>query len=345
MKKLEALKKNENVQLISWWVVCAFIFVIVLHHLNYSFRYALIDSLFTNGILLIISFVMKQMQNYFHSKSVITLLNGGVIAAFSISFVLIHQHFGSWILPSNEWLNHNSMNENIVRGCVAFLLLSVLLFHLWVTKNNSFNVKNTEYLIDIERQLNKAELINIQQQLQPHFLFNSLNSISALTVIEPEEARRMVHLLSDFLRGTLSKSHDQLICLSEEILYLNLYLEIEKVRFGHRLQINLQIDDTCKATEIPTFILQPIVENSIKYGLYGQIGELTISIKTYFENNELRISISNPFDEETVNASKGIGFGLSSIQKKMYLLYGRKDLLVTEKKDNHFTTTLIIPQK
>ena len=343
--KIEELKKNENVQLISWWIACTFIFTIVLHHLKFSFQYAIIDSLVTNGLLLVISLVMKQMQNYFHSKSVITLLNGGVIAAFSISFILVYRHIGSLFLPSLEWSKHANQTEFIIRGCFAFLLLTILLFKLWITKNNSFQTKNTDYLIDIERQLNKAELINIQQQLQPHFLFNSLNSISALTIVEPEEARRMVHLLSDFLRGTLSKNHEQLVKLSEEITYLNLYLEIEKVRFGHRLQIDLQIDEACINLEIPTFILQPIVENSIKYGLYGQIGELIISIKSHCENNQLTISISNPYEEETVNASKGIGFGLTSIQKKMYLLYGRKDLLQIDKKDNLFTTTLIIPQK
>ncbi len=343
--KLEDLKKNENVQLIVWWSANALIFTIVLHHLNYSFQYAVTDSLITNGLLLVISFVMKQMQNYFHSKQVMTLINAGVITAFTISFILIYQHVGSWLLPSSEWIKHANQSEFIIRGSMVFLLFTILLFRLWISKNNSFQAKNTEYLLDIERQLNKAELINIQQQLQPHFLFNSLNSISALTVVEPEEARRMVHLLSDFLRGTLSKNHEQLVKLSEEITYLNLYLEIEKVRFGHRLQIDLQIDETCINSEIPTFILQPIVENSIKYGLYGQVGELIISINTHCENNQLIISISNPYEEETVNASKGIGFGLSSIQKKMYLLYGRKDLLKVDKKDNHFTTTLIIPQK
>ncbi len=343
--KIEELKKNENVQLISWWIVCAFIFTIVLHHLNYSFQYAVTDSLITNGLLLAISYVMKQMQQYFHSKSVITLLNGAVNIAFSISFSLIYRHLGNWVFPTSEWIKHANQSEFILRGCIAFLLLTIFLFKLWIEKNNTFQTKNTAYLVDMERQLNKAELINIQQQLQPHFLFNSLNSISALTVLEPEEARRMVHLLSDFLRGTLSKNHEQLVKLSEEITYLNLYLEIEKVRFGHRLQIDLQIDEACINSEIPTFILQPIVENSIKYGLYGQVGELTISIKTHCENNQLIISISNPFDPETVNASKGIGFGLSSIQKKMYLLYGRKDLLQIDKKHNQFTTTLIIPQK
>lgn len=344
MIKLEELKKNESAQLIGWWIVCTGITCIILHHLKYSFQYAVIDSILTNGLLFLISYVIKQMQNYFHSNSVITLLNGGVIMAFSILFVILYHFIGSIILPSAEWLIHETMNELILRGVFAFLLLSLMLFQLWVTKNKIFQAKNTEHLVDIERQLNKAELSNIQQQLQPHFLFNSLNSISALTVVEPEEARRMVHLLSDFLRGTLSKNEEQTVKLSEEINYLNLYLEIEKVRFGHRLQIDLNIDEKCNLKELPTFILQPIVENSIKYGLYGQIGELVISIKASCENNDLQLSISNPYDPETINASKGLGFGLSSIQKKLYLVYGRKNLLQIDKKDNLFTITLLIPQ-
>lgn len=339
------MKSNETMQLIGWWFLCAFVQCVVMHHLYYSFRFILSDILLTNGVLLLISLVVKQIQKYFHSASVLTLINGSITLAFSFLYLYLYRLFGASIFPEQEWLDHSTIQENIIRTSFAFLLLFLVLYHFWINKNISSQKKNTEHLLEVERQLNHAELRNIQQQLQPHFLFNSLNSISALTVTQPEEARRMVHLLSDFLRGTLRKDLEKMVSLSEELTYLNLYLEIEKVRFGHRLHIEFDIDEECNTAKLPTFILQPIVENSIKYGLYGQIGALTISVKAVCKNNLLVLSISNPYELETVNASKGIGFGLTSIQKKLHLLFGQRDLLEIQKTATQFTTLLKIPQQ
>jgi LytS/YehU family sensor histidine kinase len=211
-------------------------------------------------------------------------------------------------------------------------------------KFKKVQAQTIEKLVEIERQLNHAELANIQQQLQPHFLFNSLNSISALTIVKPDEARRMVQLLSDFLRGTLSREKEKMMPLSEEINYLNLYLEIEKIRFGHRLNVDFQIDENCQKFMLPSLILQPIVENAIKYGLYGSTEDVTISVKSICKPHSLEISISNPYTKENEKTSKGLGFGLNSIQRKLYLLYGQNDLLIIDKGETQFTTTLIIPQ-
>jgi LytS/YehU family sensor histidine kinase len=154
----------------------------------------------------------------------------------------------------------------------------------------------------------------------------------------------MVQLLSDFLRGTLSREKEKMMPLSEEINYLNLYLEIEKVRFGHRLNIDFQIDENCQKFLLPSLILQPIVENAIKYGLYGSTENVTISVKSVCKPHALEISISNPYTKENEKTSKGLGFGLNSIQRKLYLLYGQNDLMIINKGETQFTTTLIIPQ-
>src|SRR6185436_1417225 len=116
---------------------------------------------------------------------------------------------------------------------------------------------------DAEKLAREAELTGLRQQLQPHFLFNSLNSISALAGTKPEEARKMIQQLSDFLRGTLKKDDQQLVSLSEELQQLQLYLEIEKVRFGHRLRTEITNDERSLSLQLPSLLLQPIVENAI----------------------------------------------------------------------------------
>jgi len=153
----------------------------------------------------------------------------------------------------------------------------------------------------------------------------------------------MVQQLSDFLRGTLKKDDQQLVPLEEEFRHLELYLEIEKVRFGHRLNTIMHMDAKGAQMLLPSLLLQPIVENAVKFGLYDTIGEITISILARADGKVLRIEIQNPYDPGTSRA-KGTGFGLSSVKRRLYLLYARHDLLETRAEDNIFTTILKIPQ-
>jgi LytS/YehU family sensor histidine kinase len=123
-----------------------------------------------------------------------------------------------------------------------------------------------------------------------------------------------------------------------------LYLAIEKVRFGHRLQTTMAIADETRAARMPSLLLQPIMENAIKFGLYDTIGEATISVSATLNEQHLVIHITNPFDSGTVMNRPGTGFGLTSVQRRLYLLYLRNDLLATERNETEFITTVRIPQ-
>lgn len=230
-----------------------------------------------------------------------------------------------------------------VRYAISFLLIGciTMVSLLWYTQKDATEVKEREQ--ETLQLAKDAELFKLRQQLQPHFLFNSLNSISALAGTQPEKARHMIQQLSEFLRGTLKKEDQESISLQEEIDYLQLYLDIEKVRFGHRLDTTVTVSETAAKMHLPALILQPIVENAIKFGLYDTTESVTISIHAEAYPNALRIEVSNPFDPETSNVSKGTGFGLSSIQRRLYLIYGRNDLLKTTTSENTFTCSIEIP--
>lgn len=196
-----------------------------------------------------------------------------------------------------------------------------------------------------EKLAREAELYKLRQQLQPHFLFNSLNSINALVSIRPEEARQMIQKLSDFLRGTLKKEDQSWITLKEELQYLQLYLDIEKVRFRHRLSTDVIQEDDVQGMQVPPMLLQPVVENAIKFGLYDTTEAITIEIKSRQENGVLIVSVSNPFDPSLQSQpSLGTGFGLNSIRRRLYLLFARQDLLETQINDHIFTTVIKVPQ-
>ena len=224
----------------------------------------------------------------------------------------------------------------LLLGCIA--LISVVWFN-WEEQKETEQRKT-----DAEKLAKEAELFKLRQQLQPHFLFNSLNSINALIGSRPQEARKMIQQLSDFLRGTLKKEEHQWISLQEELQYLELYLDIEKVRFANRLATVVEMDETAVQLKIPALLLQPVVENAIKFGLYDTTGEAVILIAAKKEENDLLIRVENPFDPETSTPRKGTGFGLNSVQRRLYLLFGRSDLLKTEIKENIFVTTVKIPQ-
>ena len=153
----------------------------------------------------------------------------------------------------------------------------------------------------------------------------------------------MIQQLSDFLRGTIKRDDQQMIALEEELTHLNLYLEIEKVRFGYRLQTKIDHDEALLHLKLPSMLLQPVVENAIKFGLYDTIGEVVILISASSKDGMLEISVQNPFDEATASPVKGTGFGLASVRRRLFLLFGRNDLLDTRQEAGQFTSTIKIP--
>jgi LytS/YehU family sensor histidine kinase len=136
----------------------------------------------------------------------------------------------------------------------------------------------------------------------------------------------------------------QLVPLQEEVEQVRLYLEIEKIRFGHRLSAEINYPETCSNLQVPALILQPIIENAIKYGLYGQTNAILITVNVLCDGKLLTIAVSSPYDPSFVAASEGKGFGLASIQRRLSLFFGQSGLLTTTKNEELFTTTICIPQ-
>jgi two-component system LytT family sensor kinase len=256
--------------------------------------------------------------------------------------------FGArWILP---YINTNPVYVNFmvqsitIRFFTNYLAIGwmALISMIWYSQQDQ--KENEKRKSEAEKLARDAELYNLRQQLQPHFLFNSLNSINALIGFKPDEARKMIHQLSDFLRGTLKKDDQQQVTLTEELAHLQLYLDIEKVRFGHRLMTEISCDQKCQDCILPPMILQPIVENAIKFGLYDTTESVTVSIRAELEENYLTLTVQNPYDPKTARPRKGTGFGLSGVQRRLYLLFARTDLIETYADDNIFTTIIKIPQ-
>ena len=333
---------------ISWWAIWAFLQVSLLIGFGLAPTTALSDSLVSNTLVaLCCGFISNNMQYYLPKKErywyilFISLGLSGIIllACKAILVPLLNEKAGT-----NDYAQFFSRSW-AVRYDIVFLQVGCMciLSVLWYSSEEE--QENRQRRNDAERLSKEAELFKLRQQLAPHFLFNSLNSISALIGSQPEQARKMIQQLSDFLRGNLKKEDQQWVPLSEELQYLELYLDIEKVRFGHRLSTEISCEEGCLGLKLPPMLLQPIVENAIKFGLYDTTDAVTITIRARkIEGGYVRIDVVNPFDPETSRPKKGTGFGLTSIQRRLYLLFARPDLLETHVENNLFTTTVKIPQ-
>jgi two-component system LytT family sensor kinase len=333
---------------ISWWAIWAFLQTSLLIGFGLRAMTALSDSVVSNALVALscgflsnnMQFYLPKKERYWYILFISLALSGIILLACKAILVPLLGGLSDGAAYTQFFSRSWPVRFDIVFlqvGCMS--ILSVL----WYSTEEEH--ENRQRRNDAERLAKEAELFKLRQQLAPHFLFNSLNSISALIVSRPEQARKMIQQLSDFLRGNLKKEDQQWVPLSEEIQYLELYLDIEKVRFGHRLSTVIICEEECLERKLPPMLLQPIVENAIKFGLYDTTEAVTIAIRARLDGKFVRIEVENPFDPETSRPKKGTGFGLTSIQRRLYLIFARPDLMETHVDNNLFTTIVRIPQQ
>jgi len=224
-------------------------------------------------------------------------------------------------------------------GCV-FYLLAVSFHYVSLAQDASreFETRAMETSI----QAREAELKALKAQINPHFLFNSLNSISALTSIDPSRARDMCVLLGDFLRLTLGLGEKTSVRFSEELDLLQKYMAIEKVRFGERLRMHEEIQEESKICLLPPLLLQPLVENAVKHGIAGlpEGGEIRLAVER--QNGRLAILVENSWDPEAPPRRAG-GLGLKNVQKRLEARYGKDASLRVDTEGELFRVSLSLP--
>ncbi|MEO8372087.1 MAG: histidine kinase [Candidatus Solibacter sp.] len=166
-----------------------------------------------------------------------------------------------------------------------------------------------------------AELHALRMQINPHFLFNSLHSIAALSTQDGQRAREMCVRLSDFLRSSLGLGERESVPLSEELALTRSYLEVEKVRFGARLQFSEDIQESCRECAVPVLLLQPLIENAVKHGVAGLVEGGRIRLSVERSGDIVRVAVENAFDSDSPPANR-LGVGLVQVRRRLELRYG-----------------------
>ncbi len=300
------------------------------------FSFVIFYALVGSSIWYVIKFATLE------DHSIPNVLLAHLIAASIIVFIWLY--FGAVlskiIHPNPKEVEESSFVLQLFSGYFIYLIYVVFFYAVNYYQGFREKVQNE---VKLKSLVKEAELHALKSQINPHFLFNSLNSISSLTMTNPSQAQEMVINLSQLMRYSLKHNQQETVSFQQEIENNKLYLNIEKVRFGSKLNPVFAIEKNCLNARIPNMILQPLYENAIKYGVYEATETIDIITHCRCSNDALIVSISNTFDSEA-RSNKGEGIGLRNIRERLEIIYGNPHFLQINSNKNEFTVTLTIPQ-
>jgi sensor histidine kinase YesM len=282
------------------------------------------------------------------------LATSGVARVLTASLVAAFVGASLWLAVSEAWLaTLESMPELAsitprFRAQVPFLFIVSLMLYLLVLSVHyvvlAFEAFRTAERQQLELQVltRDAELRALRAQVNPHFLYNSLNSISALTGSDAAAARRMCLLLAEFLRTTLRVSSEERIPMAEEMKLAERFLSIEQVRFGERLHVEQSIDESALECQVPPLVLQPLLENAVGHGIAGLIDGGTIRLDIARRGDRVSITVENPRDPDAMPRKQG-GVGLENVRKRLALVFGGAARLDAASSPTGFRVAIDLP--
>lgn len=294
-----------------------------------SFLVPVIISTITGySISLLLSVVYK---NLFHRRPIVTWSTTAAILTVASA---LYAFIDAWV-----FLIQNPASETAFGTLfLGSLFLGIMLLGAWSALYYAINFflrveEQNDQLLQLEAQATRAQLAMLRYQLNPHFLFNTLNSISTLVLLrQTEPANAMLSRLSSFLRHTLVNEVHSRVTLAQEVETLHLYLDIEKMRFEERLRSHFDIDPAVRDALLPSLLLQPLVENAIKYAVTPQEEGADISVSAHRDGDKLRITVSDTGPGKTgatTGKSVSTGVGLGNIQERLNQAYGESAIFET----------------
>jgi len=196
--------------------------------------------------------------------------------------------------------------------------------------------------LELRAVAREAELEAFRTQIDPHFIFNCLNSISSLCGTDPDAARLAAIRLGEFLRASLKLAANKTIPLAEEQRLAAAYLDVERVRFGDRLTYEDRLSPECLGERVPALVLQPLLENALKHGIAHLVEGGTVRIGAEMDGGSMRLEVTNPCDPDRPRAT-GTGIGLANVRNRLRLLYDGRASITTRDLGNSFHVEIILP--
>ncbi len=342
---------SKGSRILIWWLAWAllaagqsFLFYFVY---NIPLKMALADGFISmiifGAIGLVVWFPLVSLKSprSFDLTSILNFILTGALTVYiwiTGTKLLMESLFLESAGYSSLW--EDTISYRVAAGVLLFWML-ILMYFLFISAIRLAEKASRQ--AQLEALVKEAELKVLRSQLNPHFLFNSLNSISSLTVTDPGKAREMIVKLSDFMRYSLSGKNEQPVTMKQELESLRLYLDIEKIRFRERLVCEEDIDEACLEAILPGLLLQPLYENAIKHGVYESTEPIIIKTTAILESGNVVLSVFNTVDPTAVSVKKGTGTGLQNVRKRLELFFGNDSDVTVNQTEDSFRVTLRFP--
>ncbi|MBN1952617.1 MAG: histidine kinase [Bacteroidales bacterium] len=347
---LHPILKNRNSLIgysVFWLIIVILNAFILLHFYDFDFSIALLESTVFNALFAILGIGIWYPVYYtdLEKNNILNFVTNHLASSslavglwLWLSYIVLTTTFSD----STGYISYlnKSIPWRIGAGFLQYTLMA-LIYYLQIYYQNFKDKLLRES--ELKALVKESQLNSLKSQINPHFLFNSLNSISSLTMVSPEKAQDMVINLSDFLRYSLSSKNEKLTNFQKELQNIDRYLSIEKIRFGKRLSVEREISEPCLRYYLPGLILQPLMENAVKYGVYESTDLSEIFIKASCREEVLEVVIRNEYDPDYIS-KRGEGIGLRNVASRMKIQYGRDDLIKIEKTEKTFEVRLLFPQ-
>ena len=235
---------------------------------------------------------------------------------------------------------------DILAWVVSQFVGSLFLYFLWSLVYFVYHyLENYKAALKYQASINEIQLNKLKSQLNPHFIFNGLNSIRALIDENPKKAKIAVTQLSNILRNSLGMNEKKLVNFSEELNTVRDYLELENVRYEERLRTVFDIHPESNRFSVPPLMVQTLVENGIKHGIANLVEGGTLKVTTHVKNGEMRIEIRNSGHYQNHHRNNGGGYGIANTVQRLKLLYGDKAKFNIFNQDEFVVTEVTIPEK
>lgn len=332
---------------LSVWISIAGIHIFLLTFIyQFPVNIAIADSLIYNFAFALFGIVIWYIVK-FSVPSKPTLFNYAINHLTSITVILL-----IWINASDAILSSlfndnvrytNMLDEShlirILMGIVFYAIISLIYYLIIYYHDLQTRVQQEASL---NERLREAEIKMLRSQINPHFLFNALNSVSSLTITNAVKAQEMLIQLSDYLRYTVKNHAGDMNPLSDELENIKQYLKIEQIRFGNKMEFKFDVDERCLIHTLPAMLLQPIFENAVKHGVYESTEPITIETSCRFHDSFIEITITNNYDLQARKRT-GEGIGIQNIKERLKLIYHAENLIEIRQKPPVFTVILRIP--
>lgn len=309
-----------------------------------------IETATSQFLLLFFGIVLSHLYRNFIVKyawlkvKIILLIPRVIIASILLAVVADYAQYGvEWVLgiEGDKHLNTITIVTNIINLIPFFFSWSLIyfLFH-YIENYKKAEIENLKW----EASINEIELNKLKSQLNPHFMFNAMNSIRALVDENPAKSKDAITQLSNILRNTLQMGKNKVIPFEEEMKIVNDYLALEAIRYEERLKASVSIHPESKNFNVPPLMIQTLVENGIKHGISKLIDGGVLEIETIVENDSLIIRIKNSGQLKEKSDSE-IGFGIKNTEQRLQLLYGKSaSLKISNLNSTSVLTELVIPK-